>query len=341
MMWHWNAPTDLIDGPDGSPTAWYRGFYTEATTFDVQAVLASPGSSKYNLLVSDIHAIGDQLEKFQNAGVPVIWRPLHEAQGNPGAPGWFWWGAKGPESFKQLWRLMHDELTTGRAALGKQNLHNLIWEYTSSAAYDGFEQWYPGDDVVDIIGADLYTDPSSSMSGAWHDLLDAYNGKKIVALSETGTLPDPALFDERGVHWSYFLPWQVEGDPYGVLTNYTTDQLQAILNHDDVITLDELPILPWKTSQTLIADFDGNGSADGADFLIWQRERRNLPLVTAQADANGDKYVNALDLAFWQRQFGLGASPPSQAVPEPCAGVLMAMAAWIFAGRTRRLCTAC
>ena len=32
VMWHWNAPTDLIDKGD---QLWWRGFYTEATTFDI------------------------------------------------------------------------------------------------------------------------------------------------------------------------------------------------------------------------------------------------------------------------------------------------------------------
>ncbi len=251
MMWHWNAPTDLINTPGKE---WWRGFYTDATNFDLSAAINAPGSPKYNLLVSDIDAIGVQLEKFQTAGIPVIWRPLHEAQGNPGSPGWFWWGAKGPEPFKQLWRLMYDRLTN------VHGLHNLIWEYTSNPGGDDFEQWYPGDDVVDIIGEDIYTDRTSSMSGMWNDLLDVYNGKKMVALSETGNPPDPAVFDERGVHWAYFSPWQVDGSPYGVTTNYTAAQLQAILNHDDVITLGELPWMPWSTIGPVAAD--GNFDAD-------------------------------------------------------------------------------
>jgi mannan endo-1,4-beta-mannosidase len=79
MMWHWNAPTDLIDTPDHE---WWRGFYTDATTFDVQAALASPGSPKYNLLISDIDAIAVQLKKFQDAGVPVI----RSCRGRPARP---------------------------------------------------------------------------------------------------------------------------------------------------------------------------------------------------------------------------------------------------------------
>jgi mannan endo-1,4-beta-mannosidase len=103
MMWHWNAPANLIDQPGRE---WWRGFYTNATTFNLPGALANPGGGDYQLLLRDIDAIAVELQKFEDAGVPVIWRPLHEAQG-----AWFWWGAYGPETFKQLWNLTYDRLT--------------------------------------------------------------------------------------------------------------------------------------------------------------------------------------------------------------------------------------
>ncbi|MBC8134990.1 MAG: beta-mannanase, partial [Fibrella sp.] len=126
LAWHWNAPTDLIDkeymDPGGKKIngIWWRGFYTDATTFDLEQALKNPDSPKYKLLLSDIDVIAKELKKFQAAGVPVLWRPLHEAEG-----GWFWWGAKGPEPLKKLWRLLYDRLTN------KHGLHNLIWVYSS------------------------------------------------------------------------------------------------------------------------------------------------------------------------------------------------------------------
>ena len=62
--------------------AWWRGFYTQGTTFNLAAALANPAGSDYQLLLRDIDAIAVQLQKYEDAGVPVIWRPLHEAQGN-------------------------------------------------------------------------------------------------------------------------------------------------------------------------------------------------------------------------------------------------------------------
>ena len=112
--------------------------------------------------------------------MPVIWRPLHEAQG-----GWFWWGAHGAENFKELWNLMYDRLTN------HHGLHNLIWEFTSIGVNGDEDEWYPGDDEVDIVGLDIYTQPTDNMSGQWTDAFDAYNGRKMIALSETDTVVDP------------------------------------------------------------------------------------------------------------------------------------------------------
>ncbi|HYO24389.1 MAG TPA: glycosyl hydrolase, partial [Lacipirellulaceae bacterium] len=173
MLWHWNAPANLVNQPGQE---WWRGFYTTATTFNLPGALANPAGQDYQLLLRDIDAIAVELKKFQAAGVPVLWRPLHEAQG-----GWFWWGAHGPETFKSLWNLTYDRLTN------THGLHNLIWEFTSSAALGNHLEWYPGDDVVDMVGLDIYTEAGATMSGEWHDVLQHYDGRKMIALSETGT----------------------------------------------------------------------------------------------------------------------------------------------------------
>ena len=173
-MWHWNAPANLINQPA-------RNGGAASTPTRRRSICRPrwriPAGSDYQLLLRDIDAIAVELQKFEDAGVPVIWRPLHEAQG-----GWFWWGAHGPETFKELWHLTYDRLTN------HHGLHNLIWEFTSSAAEGNHLDWYPGDDVVDMIGLDIYTDPSATMSGQWYDMLEHYNGRKMIAVSETDTL---------------------------------------------------------------------------------------------------------------------------------------------------------
>ncbi|MBN1764133.1 MAG: hypothetical protein JW860_02665 [Sedimentisphaerales bacterium] len=221
LSWHWNAPTDLIDEPGAE---WWRGFYTFATTFDIEAVLADPEGERYQLLIRDLDAIAVELEKFQDADLPVLWRPLHEASG-----GWFWWGAKGPGPFIELWQLMYDRY------VNYHGLHNLIWVYTV-----GDPVWYPGNDYVDVASMDIYPpDPDTSMVWEWNNTQSRHEGVKLVALSECGILPDPDRIREDEVWWSWFSVWN--GDS---IHNVDQTFLNTVYHDPDVITLDEL--IDWK-----------------------------------------------------------------------------------------------
>lgn len=145
FQWHWGAPTGLYDNTEHP---WYRGFYTDATDFNVETALKDTTNANYTLLMKDIDTIAVELKKLQSASVPVIFRPLHEAEG-----GWFWWGAKGPEQAKKLWDILYDRLTN------KHKLNNMIWEWNSVAS-----SWYPGNDKVDLVSADTYSQGDHGVS---------------------------------------------------------------------------------------------------------------------------------------------------------------------------------
>ncbi|QEG33969.1 glycosyl hydrolase [Bythopirellula goksoeyrii] len=295
MMWHWNAPDDLIDQPG---MEWWRGFYTHSTTFDLNGALNNPGSADYNKIISDIDTIAVELQKFETAGVPVIWRPLHEAEG-----GWFWWGAHGSDNFKELWSLMYDRLTD------HHGLDNLIWEFTDL----GNPDWYPGDDTVDMVGLDIYTDPSDNMSGPWLDALEKYNGEKIIALSESGTLPDADEMEQWGIAWNYFATWN------GFDDDFTAQQLQNTLGDEDVLTVDELPWFPWANAAPSDGDYDNDGDVDGNDFLWWQRWDGS-PAGLTNIHAN----------------YGLEMNGNVTTVPEPATWMLILSAALGISCRGRR-----
>ncbi|WP_429310612.1 glycosyl hydrolase [Paenibacillus mucilaginosus] len=237
LCWHWNAPTGLYNEPGKE---WWRGFYTEFTTFDVQYALENPDSEDYQLLIRDIDAIAFQLKRLQDAGVPVLWRPLHEAEG-----GWFWWGAKGPEPTKQLWRLMYDSLTNDHG------LNNLIWVWNSEKA-----DWYPGDDVVDMASIDIYNPAGdyNPISAKYESMVSLVNDKKLVALAENGPIPDPDLLQAYGADWSFFNTWTGSIINDGIVN--TAAHLNKVYNHDYVITLDELP-------SDLYTNCDAEDSASG------------------------------------------------------------------------------
>ncbi|MDR3692516.1 MAG: glycosyl hydrolase [Fimbriimonas sp.] len=219
MSWHWNAPTDLLNkkykDSNGNEVdaSWYKGFYTNASTFDLAKALDDPNSERYRLLLRDIDAISVQLKKFSDARVPILWRPLHEAEG-----GWFWWGAKGPGPFVKLWRLMYDRLTR------VHGIHNLIWVFTVGAD----PNWYPGDAYVDVLGVDAYPgDHSDPLSSTWESLKDKFDGKKLLAISEFGGVPDVSRMRRFGVEWAYFVSWngtvRPPGTPVEALTRIYRD----------------------------------------------------------------------------------------------------------------------
>ncbi|RAP76155.1 glycosyl hydrolase [Paenibacillus montanisoli] len=225
FCWHWNAPKDLVDQPPDN--GWHRGFYTSATTFDLAAAMADPDSEAYKLLLRDIDVISGLLAKLRDAGVPVLWRPLHEASG-----GWFWWGAKGAQPCIQLWKLMYERMT------GLHGLHNLIWVWNGQ-----HKDWYPGDEYVDIIGEDIYAPERTYSSNLprFCQALEYTSAIKIIALSENGPLPDPDSMLADGALWAWNCTW------YGgfVSTEQYTEweMLRTFYSHPFTVTRDELPDL--------------------------------------------------------------------------------------------------
>ena len=234
FCWHWCADKKyILDGRDenGNPR-WWGAFYTKNVTFDIEAVMNGSDPVGKACLDKDIEGIAQQLLKLQEAGVPVLWRPLHEASG-----GWFWWGAKGPEACKQLWIYLYDQLTN------VYGCNNLIWVWNGQAA-----DWYPGDEYVDIIGEDIYAANHSygAQNSKFIEVLDYTEMNKIIALTENGVLFDIDNVVATNARWAWFNTWC--GD--FVLKNgkYSEEYTEAhILSNtyrsEYVITLDELPDL--------------------------------------------------------------------------------------------------
>jgi mannan endo-1,4-beta-mannosidase len=262
FAWHWNAPKDLIDQPGKE---WWRGFYTEATTFDVTKTMNNTASEEYTLIIRDIDAIAVQLKKLKDANVPVLWRPLHEAEG-----AWFWWGAKGPEPCKWLWKVVFDRL------VNYHQLDNLIWVWTSTAS-PAAADWYPGDDYVDIIGADIYLPAGTYTSNfiMFDNLASIFGGKKIITLSENGPMPDAErLFIERAA-WNWFCTWGGSFITDG-LSN-SAAHINTVFNHEYVITLDEL-----DNVDAIIADLDEKREALDDDEVVLGSEDQIPKNITYQ-----------------------------------------------------------
>lgn len=232
LCWHWTTPEVYAVNAGDQP--WYSSFYKEGSKLDLDKIMNGEDDAAYQLLMDDIDNMANELVRLRDAGVPVLWRPLHEAAG-----GWFWWGNCEPESYKKLWNVMYDKMTN------EHNLTNLIWVWNGQDP-----AWYPGDETVDINGWDIYAGNhvDSSQSGRFDDMATNYGTKtKLIALTENGCVMDPDKVFNDNARWLFWGTWS---DPFtmklGVVINdeYTTvELLTKAYNHERVLTLDELPDL--------------------------------------------------------------------------------------------------
>lgn len=193
FCWHWNAPTEYLYSTANSSDGWWGGFYTQNSKFDIAKVMNGQDAKGKKLLDRDIKEIAKQLKRLEKAGVPVIWRPLHEASG-----GWFWWGAQGPDAYKKLWKYLYKELTN------TYGCNNLIWVYNGQSA-----DWYPGDEYVDIVGEDIYPgnhvyDPQVSR---FKQAINYGSKTKITALTENGCIFDIDSAVSINALWCWFMTW--------------------------------------------------------------------------------------------------------------------------------------
>lgn len=279
MTWHWNVPSDEECSKDGI------AFYVESTgnnpftTFSISKALEE-GTWENKKILADIDLIAQQLKKLKDADVPILFRPLHEAEG-----AWFWWGAEGPEPCKQLYRLLYDKLTN------EYGLNNLIWEWTSSTSAASAD-WYPGDDVVDIIGCDKYNandgKPNlSSIASTFFTLVKSTDCHKMVAMTENDSIPSLENLVNDSAGWLYFCPWY-----QNYLQSETinpVESLNEIYNSDYCITLDELPDLKKYP-------LDEEPATDPASETNSTTEK--TPEADLLGDANCDTEINMSDVVL-------------------------------------------
>lgn len=305
FCWHWNAPGSYIksgtDEENGNPR-WWGGFYTRNSTFDIEAVMNGTDPEGKEYLDKDIEGIAKQLNRLQEAGVPVLWRPLHEASG-----GWFWWGAKGADAYKKLYKYLHDQLTN------KYGCHNLIWVWNGQNP-----DWYPGDEYVDIIGEDLYLDKHvySASAAKFSEILEYSGGKKMIALTENGVVFDIDNVIAAGTKWAWFNTWNKSFiTKNGEFSDEYTEAhiLKKTYQSEYVITLDELPdwdtYTPGNTEPVPPVEEDriwGDANCDGKVLLndavlimqslgnpdVFGENGSDTSHITAEGMKNADVYDN-------------------------------------------------
>jgi mannan endo-1,4-beta-mannosidase len=251
FCWHWRDPSLL-----GTPQANRANFYAREPDASKNTGFTIPmaggkldtASPAYRQIDAGIDLIAGELKRLQDAGVTVLWRPLHEASGSKG-DGWFWWGRARSDGVPQsqayilLYRHMYERLVK------VHGLHNLIWVWNGQDA-----AWYPGDDVVDIAGWDIYDETDGktykSQAAIYRKLAAIPGQPKPVTLSETSYIPDPDKMRLDGARWLWFAVWNDGHAGAGVTdkSNFwsgeyynTREHKNKVYHHPDVLTLDRMP----------------------------------------------------------------------------------------------------
>ncbi|KAJ3052260.1 hypothetical protein HK097_006624 [Rhizophlyctis rosea] len=216
-QWHWR------------PRAEYgSSFYAAETTFDITKAVVK-GTKEYNHTIEDIAGVIAKAKLLEKAGVPFIFRPLHEPNG-----GWFWWGSKGAAPYLKMWDLIQSEFT-------KAKVHNVIWLHNFAGA--PVPEWYPGNNKVDIVSVDRYSAPGvyDAYPSDFYRLKYITGGTKIQVFGENGPVPDIKLMVETGALWGYFATWN--GDfIYGQKQNSEKELIRQY-QHDKVFNLEDIQAL--------------------------------------------------------------------------------------------------
>ena len=234
LMWHFWVPKS-----EGSSDMTYS---RSETTFKASNALTS-GTWENTWFYGQIDKVANVLLKLQNAGIAALWRPFHEAAGsatlkNGNGKAWFWWGGDGASVQKQLWIALYDRLR-------EKGVHNLVYVWTTqnyngnSSQYNNDDDWYPGDEYVDIIGRDLYAYTAAQNEQEFREIQARYP-HKMVALAECGidantntTFSEVADLWNAGARWSWFMGWYGSSLP-------SNSWWSNAFNQDFVITRDQV-----------------------------------------------------------------------------------------------------
>jgi len=223
LHWHWDFNGD---------SAWQSKRKKKVD----MAQLVTPGTPEHAQVMKELARAADTLQVFEDADVPVLWRPLHEIDG-----GWFWWtDKKTPANTAKLWRMMFDYFTRQR------KLDNLIWVYSAGVGKTKTLEYrrgfYPGAKYVDISGIDIYgVDFRKDVEKYWayYNVMAKVSPGKMLALGECDAVPDPDKTRAGKLpKWLYALPWW--GTPS---RRRPPDWALMTMRHDFVVTLDEMPAL--------------------------------------------------------------------------------------------------
>ncbi|MEU9556494.1 glycosyl hydrolase [Streptomyces fumanus] len=215
LTWHVCPPT-------GSSACAFEGG-VKSTVSDAQfAQIVTEGSALNNAWKRRLDEAVPYLQQLKNAGIPVLFRPLHEMNES-----WNWWGNRpGSNGSARLYRITRDYLS------GK-GLDNLIWVWNvQDNPAGGWSNYYPGDQYVDVVSLDVWY--KNYPSSADYQQIRNIAGTKPMAIAEIGKMPTAALLDSQ-TRWAWFMMWSEH-----LRGNNTNAEIQATYFHPRVLNQGEV-----------------------------------------------------------------------------------------------------
>ena len=177
FSWHLRNPVDSADSWQVSDTTIVEKILTDKAV-----------GERYDAMVKNLAAFFNSLKDRDGNKIGVIFRPWHEHTGS-----WFWWGEKlcTPQQYKDLWKRT-------RELLDAEGVDNVLYAYSPDRVADDaqYMERYPGDELVDIMGIDVYH--FGGADGKDRYVTDASRGLEIVTrlAKEHGKIP---AFSETGL----------------------------------------------------------------------------------------------------------------------------------------------
>ncbi len=229
-------------------------------------------------------SLASDLTTLRDLGVVVLFRPYSEMNGT-----WFWHGNKPRSQWIALWRDLHDHFTFTRG------LTNLLWVYesaspvhmvkgSSSSSGTMVDYYYPGDELVDIVGHNFYDDDwklAYDTDAIWRRY------EKVFAVPQAGKMQGQT----GNTNWSnltylggisntvprcsFFCVWNSFNNVYyGISDNA---QASDLMNASQVVTREEVNWqyeLPMSLGLThagnlIQVNWQGGVLQQGADLTTW------------------------------------------------------------------------
>lgn len=262
LMWHACSPAV------GSACQWEGGVKGSLTNAQ-WTELITDGTALNNTWKQRMDEVAVFLQQLEDAGVEVLFRPLHEM--NQGA---FWWGGrKGPDGTARLYQITHDYFTKTKG------LTNLVWVWNLqdfSTLSSDVNDYDPGNEYWDMLSMDMYWSDGKGYEKSKYDAIRNKAAGKPIAIGEAEDLPSPSLFTSQP-DWTFFMGWAE------LTFNNSDSKLNTIYSSEKVITRDEMP--GWNNTTVQVTQAEVYSNMSGVE-------------KTSSADEGGE-VVSAIDAWDW------------------------------------------